>query len=109
MIIGAEIGMLIYGLFALVKGEFGLGKEKKIYGLPARLCALICLAPLPLRFCGGFAYGFCLGLSGVDPERIAVDYRPIFAGIEIGVLVLVIIFVSIISQMIYKKQQAQTY
>ena len=37
MILGAEIGLLIVGIMALVKGRLPLTKRRVVHGLPARL------------------------------------------------------------------------
>lgn len=52
-----EIGMLIYGIIGLSTGKMQFGKDKFVYGAPARLVGLIFLLPLPLALVGGFIYG----------------------------------------------------
>src|SRR5438477_6757840 len=47
MILGAEIGMIVMGIMALVKGQMVLTKKKIVYGTPARFLAIITFLPLP--------------------------------------------------------------
>jgi len=57
MILGLEIGMLIVGIMALVKGTVTLSKTRVVEGVPARIAGVIMLLPLPLSFAGGFMLG----------------------------------------------------
>ena len=49
MILGAEIGLFIYGLYALFAGKYSLGKGRTLEGNKARflgfLCFLRCFPP----------------------------------------------------------------
>ena len=47
MILGLEIGLIIYGIIALVKGRMKFGENKVVEGLPARLLGVLALTPLP--------------------------------------------------------------
>lgn len=48
MILGAEIGLAIWGLIALIRGRMVVSKTKVVIGVPARLLGLLALTPLPL-------------------------------------------------------------
>jgi hypothetical protein len=50
MIVGAEVGLLMVGLYALILGRFPVSKKSKnvIEGPPARAIGLIGLVPIPL-------------------------------------------------------------
>jgi hypothetical protein len=50
MIIGAEVAMLVLGLYALFAGQLLTGKKAKyvVRGWPARLISVIYLLPIPL-------------------------------------------------------------
>lgn len=50
MILGAEIGMIIMGIIALVKGQMTLTKKRIVYGAPARFLAIITFLPIPTAF-----------------------------------------------------------
>ena len=50
MILGAEIGMIVMGIMALVKGQMVLTKKRIVYGAPARFLAIITFLPLPTSF-----------------------------------------------------------
>jgi hypothetical protein len=65
MILGLEIGMLVYGLYVLYSGKFQLSKQRIVEGGRARLAGLICVLPLPLAF----AAGFILGSTGQLTDR----------------------------------------
>jgi len=48
MVLFAEIGLFIYGIVAIIRGRFSAGKNKTLIGMPARVCGIVCLMPLPL-------------------------------------------------------------
>jgi len=52
MIIGAEVALLIIGLYALFTGKLPTNKKSKhtVQGWPARVIGIIGLLPLPLSF-----------------------------------------------------------
>ena len=107
MIIGAEIGLLIYGIYVLIKGEYSLGKGKKLRGGAARLCGGLCLAPIPIMFIIGFIMGFVMIAGGGDPEQLQRDINKYALIIELAVLIGVVIFVTVLAKSLYNKQEAR--
>lgn len=67
-----EIGMLVMGILALVRGKIGLTPNRYVYGLPARIIGVILMLPLPLAFGGGLILGIILAAQGkpVDPKNL---------------------------------------
>src|SRR5688500_8932349 len=66
MILGAEIAMLVIGIYALVTGKLTLSKKKVVQGTPARMIGIIGLLPLPLSFMAGVMYGATMAAQGKD-------------------------------------------
>lgn len=85
MILGLEIGMLIFGLVALVRGKFTLSKNKVVEGAAARLLGLLALTPLPLALAVVFLY--VAASSPANPEKFAEDNKLTIALIEAGVVI----------------------
>src|SRR5262249_51564830 len=52
---GAEIGLLLVGIYGLFTGRLVLTKQLVVRGLPARLLAIVACAPIPLTFAISFA------------------------------------------------------
>lgn len=101
MILGLEIGMLIYGIIALAKGTFSIGKDREIVGTPARWLGVLCMSPLPLVFTLFFFWGF-LGAAGALPA----PPDPLTIGIieaVIAVSIAGILYAS--AQAAYQRQQ----
>jgi hypothetical protein len=102
MILGAEIGVTIYGLMALIRGKFSMGKNREIVGLPARMLGLLCLATLPLVIGLGFVVGFAAAMNGKDLSTA----NPLqFIWIDIVVLVSIFLCVTLIGKWLYNNQQ----
>jgi hypothetical protein len=57
MIIGAQIGLLIYGIIAIIRGQYSMGKGRKVIGSKARMLGAVCLGPMPLSMIAGTAKG----------------------------------------------------
>jgi uncharacterized membrane protein YeaQ/YmgE (transglycosylase-associated protein family) len=99
MIFGAEIGLLVFGLITLIRGQFNMGKDKKIVGPKARLLGIICLAPLLLSMIVGLLIGFS------NPEAVAGgQLKGITTGIEIGILIGALIILTLLSKNFYRRQ-----
>lgn len=86
MILGAEIGLLVFGVIALATGKLTLSKTRVVRGWAARLLGVIALLPLPLSFMIGITYGVVLAAQGRDVTADSVRWT--MTGIEAGVLVL---------------------
>ena len=106
MILGAEIGLLVMGLWVLIKGEYPIAKGKKLRGGGARLCGVLCLLPIPVSVLVGFVMGFVLVANGTDMQQLQRDAQRYGLVIEIGVLVLVVVVVSMLGKSLYRKQVA---
>src|SRR5262245_47678776 len=64
MILGAEIALLVMGLYALFAGKLTLTKQKVVRGTPARLLGILCLLPIPLSLLVGIVLGVGLAVQG---------------------------------------------
>lgn len=69
MIIGAEIGLLIMGLIAIVTGRLPVGPGRVVRGAPARYLGVVALLPFPVAFGIGFGLGYILALQGVVLQK----------------------------------------
>lgn len=61
-----EIILGVYGLYVLFTGKLKLSAEKVVEGTPARLLALIMLAPFPIAFAAGMAIGVWSAANGQE-------------------------------------------
>jgi hypothetical protein len=78
------IGMLVFGIIALVRGQFSLTRTKVVTGVPARIIGLILLLPLPLMLVGGLLIGIVYAAQGKQPT--ADDLRGVGIVLELGVI-----------------------
>ena len=102
MLLGAELALLIYGIYALIKGEFGFSKDYKITAWRARVCGAACLVPIPLMFAIGIVYGIVLVVGGTPPEDIEGN-TGLLTLIEIAVVISTLIGVFFLAK--YFKSQ----
>jgi hypothetical protein len=86
MILGMEIGLLIGGILALVRGRMSFSKNKVATGTPARIAGIIMLLPIPLAFGVIFCYAFLMGASGAVVDENSLRGTAIV--IEIAIVVL---------------------
>jgi hypothetical protein len=96
MILGAEIGLAIMGLLALIRGRMTVSKTKVVVGWPARLLGLLALTPLPLVLLIGIIY-VAANVDATDQaaaERFAQEHKGTITLIE-GVTVAAIAFAVI--------------
>jgi hypothetical protein len=101
MILCAEIGLLVFGIITLIRGQYGMGKGEKIVGAKARLLGAICLAPLPLSMIVGLAIGFS------NPQAVSAgSFKWLIAGIEIAILVSTVIVLVVLSKKFYRQQES---
>ncbi|MCC6509523.1 MAG: hypothetical protein IT423_10470 [Pirellulaceae bacterium] len=102
MILGAEIGITIYGLIALIRGKMSLGKGRILTGTPARILGVIGLCMLPLVFLFGFFYGLMATLQGIDVTQMS-GIKLIW--IDLLALAIVLITINVLGNIFYKQQQ----
>ena len=99
MILGAEIGLLVYGIIVLIRGRYNLGKGKAVTGSRARLLGAVCLAPIPLAMTAGFVVGF------LNPEaQMAGQLNGLIAGIEVAILIGTVIALMLTAKTFFKQQ-----
>ncbi len=99
MILGAEIALVIYGIYVLIKGSFNLGKGRIVTGSKARILALLCLAPLPVSFCAGAVIGLALAASGQNVENFLL-----YTAVELVILIVVIAVIMVLGRDFYNQQ-----
>jgi hypothetical protein len=104
MILGLEIGLIIVGILALVRGRIQLSKGKTVQGAPARLLGLLALTPLPVAFFVIMVYTLAnTDINRPDlVEKWAEDNKwtltAIEAGVVIGIGVLFIILAAVMGK-----------
>lgn len=96
MILGAEIGLLIFGLWSLIRGKVTVFGGRAVYGMPARLLGLLAMTPIPLAFLVGTL--FVVASAPANPERFAEDNKWALIGIEGGIVVLLTILILVIGE-----------
>jgi Na+/phosphate symporter len=89
MILGAEIGLTIFGLLALIRGKASTGKGGELTGWHARIIGLICMSVLPLAISIGILAGLVAMLQGVDIANVSGLY---FVWVDILAIGLVLAF-----------------
>lgn len=102
MILGAEIGLLIYGLYVLVTGKYLLGKGRQIIGGKARFLGALCLLPIPTSFFASLILGFVYALL---TDEIPNPW--LGTVIELIILVLYVIVIYFLGKNFYNQQDAQ--
>ena len=101
MIFGAQIGLLIYGIIAMIRGQYSMGKGRRVIGSKARLLGAVCSAPMPLSMIAGIVIGF------LNPDAVvAGELKGVIAGIEIAILTCTIIVLIRLSKTFYKQQDS---
>jgi len=102
MILGAELGILLFGLYVLFSGKYNLGKGRVLTGAKARLLGVLCLLPIPLAFAAGVLAGLFMALTGGPaPSTLLTTV------LEIVILVVVVVLVSGLGKMFYDQQAPQ--
>jgi hypothetical protein len=87
MILGMQIGMLIYGIMTLTSGKLTLSKTRVVSGPLARYLAFLLLAPVPLAYT---AHGFLHADFATRGKKVGNDstFRWTMIGVEAGITVL---------------------
>ena len=85
IIIGMNIGLIIAGIMALVRGKFVLTKNRVVEGVPARLLGAACFIPLPVVLCGSVT--FLLVRSGGAVREPTTEDQLLSAAIEWGIMI----------------------
>ncbi len=99
MILGAEVALLIYGIWALIKASYSLGKDRKVTGNKARILGFISLMPLPLSFFIGIIAGVFIALINQSVNPL------IFTVIELIMVIVVVVIIYVLGNQFYKQQQ----
>lgn len=79
-----EIGMLIFGIIALVTGKMKLSRDKVVQGPMARFLGAVGIVPLPLAMVVGFLIGFANAPAPGQPMKPEVTM--IAAGVEAAIV-----------------------
>jgi hypothetical protein len=105
VILGAEIGLMVFAIISLVRGKLVLTKNRVVTGVPARLLALIGFLPLPVSLVIGLALGAVLVARGqpIDQSRV----RIIGGVVELGIIVLCVAAIYGIGFMIAKPPEPE--
>lgn len=70
MILLLEIGLIVWGIIILVKGQVALSPNRVVRGAAARIVGVFLLLPLPLAFATGIVMGFMMVAQG---KRLEVE------------------------------------
>jgi uncharacterized membrane-anchored protein len=79
-----SIAMLIFGIIALVRGQFTLTRTKVVSGVPARVIGVILLLPLPMMLVGGMLIGVFYAMQGKQPRPEDIQGPAVL--LEVGVV-----------------------
>ena len=99
MILGGEIALIIYGIYALIRGSFRVGKGRNVTGNKARILGFLCLVPMPLSFCAGAVIGVVSAVGGG-----AVENFWLYTAAELIILIMVVIIISVLAKDFYEQQ-----
>ena len=103
MLIGAEIGMFIYGLVALFRGKFSAGADKTVTGGRARVLGVICMIPIPLALMAGVVFAI------LNPNHDFTKKNWGLVGAEAGIVVVIMIVTYGLAHMFYNQQRDEDY
>src|SRR5262245_22776967 len=106
MILGLEIGMIVWGLVALFRGEFQLNPTRVVKGVAARLIGLLLLLPLPVSFAIGFLIGLSVASEGrrFDPAAWRLTLVAVEAAVTLGCLAVALLAGLLCGQTVRKVQ-----
>jgi drug/metabolite transporter (DMT)-like permease len=105
-IIVMAICMLIFGLIAIVRGQFVLTRAKVVRGVPARIIGVILLLPVPLWLGGALLLGAFYALQGKQPrpEDLEGPATLLTVGSCVGCMVIAVIIGLATAQPMKKKR-----
>jgi|APSaa5957512576_1039674.scaffolds.fasta_scaffold105489_2 hypothetical protein len=100
MILGAEIGLLVFGIYSMVTGKYSLGKGRTVEGSKARILGGICLLPFPLALAVGIVLGLFSAILGIS--------IPLWLSgvVEIIILIIIVIAISVLGKKYYNEQES---
>ena len=99
-----QLALTIYGIVALVRGKFSLGRNKQIVGSKARILGGICAATLPLAFAIGLTIGILAGM-GVLP----MPSQGAMLIFDWGIIILTIILIYTLGNRFYREQMSESF
>jgi hypothetical protein len=105
MLLGAEVAMLLFGLYALIAGKVSSRKGAPLTGLRARIIGVVLLAPFPLIFVGGFLLGFVWVLTGHDPKDRSIYWY--VTGMEASIVIACAIAAGILQRRFRKQMMTE--
>src|SRR6202035_1843841 len=88
LILGAEIGLAVMAIIALIKGKLPLTKNRVVYGWKARVLALFGLMPVPVALAIGTATLMFRTAQGQPVEVEPPSLKWIMPLVEVGLIVL---------------------
>jgi hypothetical protein len=87
MILGMEIGMIIFGVVSLTTGRLTLSKTRAVTGPLARGLAVVLLLPIPLAYT---AHGFVHATFVTHGRRVGTDSRFVWSVIAVEAVITVL-------------------
>ena len=85
-----ELGLLMYGVYALISRRFSLGRNIVLTGKKAGILGVLCLSPLPVALLIALFWILTLSAQGIQEAPGKVVFTSIF--IEAGVVLVVLWF-----------------
>src|SRR5262245_40336323 len=86
MLLGAEIGLLVYGIYAFFTGKLTLGAGRVVYGSTAQFLGIVSCAPLVLSFLVGVVIGAAKGKNAIEAMRwnlVAIEVAILVASLAV--------------------------
>jgi hypothetical protein len=87
MILGAEIGLLVFAIITLVRGKLVLTKNRVVVGWKARVLAVFGLLPIPLSLLIAVVLAVVLAAGG-QPVQPGTTVKVVGTVVEIGIILL---------------------
>jgi hypothetical protein len=84
-----QLALAVWGIYVMVTGKLKVAQNKVVVGTPARLLALLMLAPLPVGFTIGIGVGVWAGANGKELEDIQIPLFLTDVALVIGTAVVV--------------------